>query len=46
VLPSYQTYSIAEEEAGFPDTAVSYQEKLEKVVAKILRLGFNFKRDV
>ena len=35
VLPSCTTYSIAEEEAGFPDTAVSYQEKLEKVVAKV-----------
>jgi len=46
VLPSYHTYSIAEEEAGFPDAAVSNQEKLEKVVAKVLRLGFNFKRDV
>ena len=45
-MPSCNTYSIAEEEAGFPDTAVSYQEKLEKVVAKILRFGFNFKRDV
>jgi hypothetical protein len=35
VLPSCTTYSVAEEEAGFPDTAVSNQEKLEKVVAKV-----------